>query len=196
VQESANRKFFVLVGIFLALSILASTLIYALAINNQSDQNTGSDSFGYGSGGIQVEVDSLEVSDIDINQLWSDTNSQRVKSGLRLLTLNPRLDQSAQAKCADMVGKDYWSHNDPSGKPPWHFITSAGVPRLHLGENLGTGFDNAATVINAWMLSPEHKANILDPRFTDVGFGVCKSEAFVGVGGQSALIVVQHFAQL
>jgi uncharacterized protein YkwD len=95
-----------------------------------------------------------------------------------------------------MVAKNYWSHNDRAGNTPWHFITDAGVPYVHLAENLATGYDSAASTINGWMASPDHKANILDPKFTDVGFAVCKSNAFVGHSGLPALIVVQHFAQL
>jgi|GEM_PF-4851829 len=138
----------------------------------------------------------VNTSDIDIYQLWALVNEQRTSAGLSALSLNPKLNQSASAKCDDMVTKNYWSHNDPAGNTPWHFFTDAGVQYIHLAENLGEGFHSSQATIDAWMKSDEHKANILDPRFTDVGYAVCKSDHFVQNYGQPALLIVQHFAQV
>lgn len=137
-----------------------------------------------------------EVSDIDIYQLFQLTNHERAKAGLQQLSLNPKLNSSAAAKCNDMVKKDYWSHFDPAGNPPWHFMTAAGIPYIHMGENLGEGFRSADSQLNGWMKSAEHKANILDPRFTDIGFGVCKSKSSSKKLSPGVLVVVQHFAEL
>lgn len=140
-------------------------------------------------------VHKLTPSDIDISQLYTLVNQDRSGMGIAQLRLNPSLIASAQAKCTDMTTKNYWNHNDPEGNTPWHFMTDQGVPYSHLGENLATGQMDAQTVNQDWLNSPEHKANILDAKFTDVGYAVCESPSFVGDQGAQALIVVQHFAQ-
>jgi len=76
------------------------------------------------------------------------------------------------------------------------FFTDVGVPYIHLGENLAERVDSADATNTAWMNSPEHKANILDSKFTDVGFAVCKTDNSPITPGTKALIVVQHFAEL
>jgi hypothetical protein len=145
---------------------------------------------------IKLQDSALEISDIDIYKLWVGVNDQRIAAGIAALSLNPKLNQSAAAKCKDMVNKNYWSHYGPDGSQPWQFITTEGIPYVHLGENIGEGFHSADAEVKGWMKSEEHKANILDQRFTDVGYAVCKSEHFIQNHNQPALLVVQHFAQL
>ncbi len=176
----------VFLGVMLAL--IAADLLLTKNSNIDNTSSTTSSS--------SLLAKPLSVSDIDIYQLWSLTNKTRADAGLNPLVLNEKLNNSALAKCNDMVAKDYWSHNNPSGQTPWHFITDQGIPYIHLAENQAAGFDNSNAVMNGLLESPEHKANILDPKFTDVGFGVCKSSSFVGVEGDPALIVVEHFAQI
>lgn len=129
------------------------------------------------------------------DQLFSLVNQQRAQNGLAPLARDPRLDASAAAKCQDMVAKNYWAHVSPSGEQPWQFIQDQGVSYSSAGENLATGYDTAQLIVNAWMNSPEHRTNILNPAFNYVGYAVCYSPSFVGDGGEPALITVQHFAQ-
>src|SRR4051794_33523320 len=86
---------------------------YALGQHDQPKQ-TSANGAQSGSGGISVQG-SLDISNIDVYQLWTGTNEQRANAGIAALSLNPKLNQSAKAKCDDMVAKNYWSHNDPSG---------------------------------------------------------------------------------
>src|SRR5438067_119983 len=66
------------------------------------------------------------ATDMSVQSLLDDTNSQRGSNGLGNLGLNSQLDQAAQAKANDMVARDYWSHNTPDGQAPWTFIAAAG----------------------------------------------------------------------
>lgn len=125
--------------------------------------------------------------------LLDGTNAVRVNAELPMLTLSKQLTASATAKCKDMVQKDYWAHNDPVGREPWHFIDESGYAKQAAGENLAYGFSDNGGVINGWMNSPAHKANLLDTRYQDIGFGICSSDNFVKSGKQT--IVVQHFGQ-
>jgi len=125
--------------------------------------------------------------------LLSGTNTQRANNGLSTLTINSKLNSSAQAKANDMVARDYWSHNSPSGEEPWVFFDAAGYAYQKAGENLAYGFNTSADTIVGWMNSPSHRANILDANYTEVGFGFANSENFVGTGNET--IVVAHYAK-
>lgn len=136
----------------------------------------------------------VSVNDIDLYSLWTLVNNERISAGLKPLSLNPQLDKSGQAKCDDMVARNYWSHNTPDGLEPWTFIEAENVNYYKAGENLAYGSADAQAVVNNWMLSPEHRANILDKSYTDVGYAKCISYNYLDQGPQ--VIVVQHFIGL
>ncbi len=131
--------------------------------------------------------------DIPLAGVANFVNKERVKAGLSVLTRNAELDSSALAKCEDMVTKDYWSHNDPSGREPWHFITDAGYDYRKAGENLAYGFATSRATVNGWMNSPTHKANILNGEYVDVGYGECAYPSTSKQGAQT--LIVQHFGR-
>lgn len=125
--------------------------------------------------------------------LLSGTNSQRNSNGQASLTINSKLNASAQAKANDMVARNYWSHNTPDGQEPWVFMDAAGYVYAKAGENLAYGFSSSNATIIGWMNSPSHKANLLDSSFTEVGFGFANSEDFTGTGNET--IVVAHYGK-
>lgn len=124
-------------------------------------------------------------------ELFKSTNAERAKAGVKSLSYSPYLEGSAYAKCEDMVKNNYWAHNDKNGLKPWRFIDEQGVPYSKAAENLAYGFRTSQDVIDHWMASEEHRANLLDPQLKEVGFGICKSDNFISEGSQ--IIVVQHF---
>jgi Cysteine-rich secretory protein family len=126
---------------------------------------------------------------ITVQGLLQDTNIQREAHGLAPLVLNPELTNAAQMKANDMFAKDYWAHVSPNGTTPWVWIRDAGYNYLYAGENLARGFDTSQAVVTAWMNSPEHRANMLSPNYTDIGFAV---ESGTLTGSQTTL-VVQEF---
>lgn len=133
------------------------------------------------------------TSDFSSHRLLDDTNAERAKDGEPALRLNVQLEAAAQAKAEDMVRSNYWAHNSPSGKTPWSFITASGYHYQSAGENLAYGFDGADSSVAGWMNSAEHRANILDRSYSDVGFGVASSADYIGHGPQT--IVVAEYAQ-
>ncbi|SRR6266404_5788595 len=136
----------------------------------------------------------LSPSDIDTDQLFSLVNSWRAEATLSPLIRDLKLDASAAAKCQDMVDKNYWSHFNPQGVGINEWVIAQRIPFIHFGENLAEGDTSASQTVDAWMHSEEHRANILDAKFTDVGYAVCKSDKFIAYN-LPALIVVQHLAQ-
>lgn len=125
--------------------------------------------------------------------LLSETNERRTSAHEASLTLNEQLTAAAQAKAEDMIKQNYWEHTSPDGKTPWTFVTGAGYQYQAAGENLAYGFSGASETVVGWMNSKEHRANILNASYTEVGFGVASSPDFLGTGQQT--VVVAEYAQ-
>ncbi|MEU3901573.1 CAP domain-containing protein [Streptomyces sp. NPDC045251] len=100
------------------------------------------------------------------------TNRERVRAGLAALAADPRLTAAAQAHSTDMVARDFYSHTDPDGGKPWDRAAAAGAARRTVGENIACGQRSPADVVEGWMNSPGHRANILKADFTHIGIGL------------------------
>lgn len=135
-----------------------------------------------------------QVLGISVNMSIEDllllTNVQRQQNGLPVLQLNGQLNAAAANKAANMFAENYWAHNSPSGKTPWDFIRGAGYNYIYAGENLARGFTTAQDTINAWMASPDHRANVLSPNYTDVGFAIAQGSL---TGESDTVLVVEEF---
>jgi uncharacterized protein YkwD len=129
------------------------------------------------------------TSAITVSDLLRYTNLQREAKGLAPLTMNPELTHAAQLKAKDMFAKDYWAHVSPDGTTPWVWIHESGYDYLYAGENLARGFSSSSDVVTAWMNSPEHRANMLSPNYTDIGFAVADGT----LTGTQTTLVVQEF---
>jgi hypothetical protein len=156
---------------------------------------------GLGSGNLQAyakhpggRVLSYSTS-MSISGLLSDTNGSRAANGVAGLSLNEQLDAAAQASADDMVARNYWSHNTPDGDPPWIWVNAQGYSYQKLGQNLATGFSNEQSTIDGWMNSPPHRENLLDPSFTQVGFGFANNPNYTSAGGGPMTIVVAFYGQ-
>jgi hypothetical protein len=119
------------------------------------------------------------------------TNDARSADNLAILTDDPTLDTAAQAKANDMSAKGYFSHVSPDGTLPWHWFDSAGYDYEYAGENLAVNFDDSKQLVDAWMASPAHRANILGSHFTSIGVGIASGM----YQGKSTIFVVQFFAR-
>lgn len=100
-------------------------------------------------------------------------NSERAKFNLTKLKENPMLDKSATAKACDMNEHNYFSHTDDTGQLSWHLMTEAGYKIETVGENLAKDYTDDTKAMIDLMNSPTHKANLTDPRFSEVGIGRC-----------------------
>lgn len=125
--------------------------------------------------------------------LVDSTNSQRAAYSAGSLTLNSKLNSAAQAKANDMATRNYWSHNTPEGNPPWYFITNAGYSYSRAGENLAYGFtevNGALGVVAGWMNSPSHKENLINPAYTEVGFGIANAAVYQGHNEETIVVAM------
>ncbi|MFG2500905.1 CAP domain-containing protein [Streptomyces sp. NPDC048441] len=99
------------------------------------------------------------------------TNSERTAAGLRPLSPDPLLTAAAQGHSADMVARAFYAHTSPDGGEPWHRASAAGSSHRAIGENIACGQRTPTEVVDGWMNSPGHRANILKPSFTHLGVG-------------------------
>ena len=100
------------------------------------------------------------------------TNTERILNGRLPLKENKVLDQIAKLRAEDMINKNYFSHNSPEGKLPWYWFGLAGYKFTSAGENLAVLFEDPNSIIEGWMSSPTHRANILKNKFTEIGMAV------------------------
>jgi hypothetical protein len=129
---------------------------------------------------------------ISVTSLYNLTNQQRENNGLPALTLNGQLTSAAQAKANHMFANDYWAHVAPDGTTPWVFINNAGYSYTTAGENLAKNFNTSNGVMNGWMGSATHKANILSSAYKDVGFAAVNG---VLLGEETTLVVAMYGAK-
>ncbi|OIP82176.1 hypothetical protein AUK04_05105 [Candidatus Roizmanbacteria bacterium CG2_30_33_16] len=131
------------------------------------------------------------ATDISIQKLIQLTNNQRQKYNLSSLNYNDKLSQAAQKKAEDMFAKNYWAHYGPNGIAPWNFIMDSGYQYEYAGENLAKNFLFSQGVVDAWMDSPTHRANVLRKEYSDVGFAVVNGV----LNGEETTLVVQMFGK-
>lgn len=98
-------------------------------------------------------------------------NVERAKAGLAPLTLNWELSRVARYKSQDMKDNRYFAHNSPTYGTPFQMIRSFGLSYRTAGENIAMGYATPAAVMNGWMNSSGHRANILNANYTQIGVG-------------------------
>ena len=98
-------------------------------------------------------------------------NEIRVKNGLRELTYDWQLSRVARYKSQDMKDNNYFSHTSPVYGSPFKMMKSFGISYRSAGENIAKGQATPEAVVNAWMNSSGHRANILNSSFTHIGVG-------------------------
>lgn len=101
-------------------------------------------------------------------------NQERAKNGLSSLTENWQLSRTARYKAQDMINKNYFSHQSPTYGSPFDMMKNFGIKFTAAGENIAMGQRTPAEVMNAWMNSPGHRANILSPSYNQIGVGLAK----------------------
>ena len=142
-------------------------------------------------GGI-LGIEQVQASTITPENIIALTNAERTNLGLPTLSYNAQLSSAALAKANDMFEKQYWDHFGPNGETPWQFIRGAGYTYVYAGENLAKGFKTSEGVVEAWMASPTHRANIVSSNYRDIGVAVVEGT----LQGKQTVLVVQMFGTL
>ncbi|WP_085834247.1 CAP domain-containing protein [Clostridium merdae] len=102
-------------------------------------------------------------------------NQERAKVGLKALKMNLKLSDVARVKSQDMHDKNYFSHTSPTYGSPFDMMKQFGITYRTAGENIAMGYRTPEAVMEGWMNSPGHKANILNSSYTEIGVGYVAS---------------------
>ena len=121
----------------------------------------------------------------DVQKEFSLLNADRAANGLPPLRINLRLNGLAGDYAQDMINRHFFAHNNPEGQSPFDRMRARGISFGYAGENLAIN-SSVATAEQAFMNSPGHRANILNPHYTQVGVGVRQS-------ANGSVYVVQEF---
>jgi uncharacterized protein YkwD len=122
-------------------------------------------------------------------------NGERRDRGLGPLKANRKLGKAADVQAEDMVKRLYFSHKNPEGRNSTDRIRAAGYMsgggRWTVGENLAWGVGELASargLVNAWMNSPPHRANILKPAYREIGIAIAMGTPKDGKGAPGATV--------
>ena len=107
----------------------------------------------------------------ELEQVLSLTNAERAKVGCGALTINNTLAVVAQAHAVDMAESDFFDHNSLNGASPFDRMQAAGYRFSSAAENIAAGYSTPASVMDGWMNSSGHRANILNENYDCIGVG-------------------------
>lgn len=121
------------------------------------------------------QVISIPTVDASVTQYEQEVirlvNEIRAENGLKALTYDWELSRVARFKSQDMKDNRYFSHTSPVYGTPFEMIKSFGISYRTAGENIARGYATPQAVVNGWMNSPGHRANILNAGYTRIGVG-------------------------
>lgn len=162
---------------------LHSSLLIAIALNLAAgcpnsvttggmgtDVTTGGTTGGTGTNGGGSTGGTVITTDND--RILELVNSERTSRGLTALTRNTLLDIAATAHADDMSAGAFFSHTGSDGGSVSGRATAAGYPWTTIGENIAQGDLSPEAVMDLWMNSDGHRANILNATFTELGVGI------------------------
>jgi uncharacterized protein YkwD len=102
-------------------------------------------------------------------RIVEETNVRRKEAGCPPVIPDEKLAQAARIHAENMVASDFFDHVSPDGSTLVDRIEAAGYPYRLVGENLAAGLSSAAEVVEGWMESEEHRENIVNCEFSEIG---------------------------
>ncbi|MCA9338909.1 hypothetical protein KC939_01020 [Candidatus Saccharibacteria bacterium] len=130
-----------------------------------------------------------QTANVRVSELLKGVNQERKTSGLNELQVDEKLNKAAFMKAQDMLEKGYWAHESPDGVQPWQWFSKAGYSYDIAGENLAKNFTTSQGAVNAWMRSPDHKANVLGEKYDDIGLAVVNGK----LNGEDTTLIVSLY---
>jgi len=122
--------------------------------------------------GVPVTPPKNSVAD----EILALVNQERAKAGAQPLQMDSELQKVAQLKSEDMIQNNYFDHTSPVYGTPFEMMDQFGISYSAAGENIAAGQRSAQEVMTAWMNSPGHRRNILEPAYTHIGIGIAENE--------------------
>jgi len=136
---------------------------------------------------IEKETESV----LSNEEIIKFTNYYREENDIAELNINQLLMEAAEAKLSDMFQKQYFAHISPEGDDAGIILKEIGYDYLVVGENLARGyFKDSKDLVDGWMKSPDHRENILNPKFREIGVAQREGK----FQGKEQYLAVQIFA--
>lgn len=123
--------------------------------------------------GQKINIPTNEQASVE-QEVVKLVNAERAKAGLPALKEDWELSRVAKYKAQDMHDKNYFDHTSPTYGTPFTMMKNFGITYKSAGENIAKGQQSATEVVNAWMNSAGHRANILNKNYTHIGVGFVK----------------------
>ena len=120
---------------------------------------------------LDMDMDELLAIEDEVIEL---VNIERENHGLHKLEKDEELADVAREHSRDMYLRNFFDHNNPDGKSPFDRMREYGITYSSAGENIAKGQESAEAVVDAWMNSPGHRANILSEDYEYIGVGLCR----------------------
>lgn len=120
-------------------------------------------------GSVFAANETCHASDLTAQRLIELTNQNRISP----VAEDQLLDKAAQAKADDMATNGYFAHAY-QGRTGWDFLRQYNYHYYFAGENLAVDFSDSESLIQAWMNSPSHRANVVNDRFKHIGIGIAE----------------------
>ena len=130
--------------------------------------------------------------DITVASVIEEMNVYRAEHGLPPLTEESRLTKAAEDRMRDMEDLGYWAHVSPDGRSPFVWLRANGYQHNYAAENLASGFETVGVLVEGWMESPGHRANIISPLYSECGVAIIEGAT---TGRQSGKSIVVLFAR-
>jgi uncharacterized YkwD family protein/spore coat assembly protein SafA len=122
----------------------------------------------------KINIPNIDATKNTEQQVLDIVNRERQAQGLQPLQMDWELQRVARVKACDMAQKNYFSHTSPTYGSPFDMMKQFGVSYRTAGENIAKGQRTPSEVMQSWMNSSGHRANILKGDFTHIGVGYCQ----------------------
>jgi uncharacterized protein YkwD len=116
-------------------------------------------------------------------------NDYRASDGLAPLRSDERLDLAAADRMHQMEEESFWSHESPRGESPFRWLDRRAYRYRAAGENLAAGFETARLLVQSWMESSGHRANILSTAYEDCGIAIIEGSTLGPSSGKSIVVM-------
>ncbi len=138
---------------------------------------------------LLLTVDPLDSSEINVPNVLTRMNKYRAAEGLPPLRADARLTKAAEDRMRHMEELGYWKHESPDGMSPFVWLAARDYAYAHAGENLANGYETAGVLVDSWMESPGHRANILSKNYEDVGIAIIEGSTTGPAMGKSIVVL-------
>ena len=135
--------------------------------SSSGSSSSGSSSSGSSSSGSSSSSSEPYYVESAVQSVLSLVNEERAAEGLSALTLSSGATSAAKVRAKELA--TLFSHTRPDGSACFTALDDAGVSYSYAGENIAAGYSSASSVMNGWMNSSGHKANILSENYTQIG---------------------------